>query len=175
MSSIKGATMSGTAREVSGSAWRSREDSPARSAATSPSIPRLAPEADLHFSSTAPSAPRTSPSNQPRRDPQSPQTKTVLLIEDDETSASALRAILTRRGCEVLVAGDMAGGISLLKHNPSSIVLDLIPPDGNGVKIPPQTRAGGDNHTRVIVPPAVPAPAILNEVRQLNPTALLRK
>src|SRR5437868_3907540 len=105
--------MSGTAKEVHSSKWRSPGGSPARAPLTSLSTTQVARAADSPASSAGSGKPNRIAATQSKQNPTATETKTrVLVVEDDSTSANALRAILTRRGCDVLVASDMAGGLA---------------------------------------------------------------
>jgi len=66
----------------------------------------------------------------------------VLVIEDDERMARALRVNLTARGYEVSIAQDGAKGLAQLAHSPVEVViLDLGLPDIDGVDVITGLRA----------------------------------
>jgi two-component system response regulator RegA len=98
----------------------------------------------------------------------------VLLVEDDLVTASALIAILTRRGFDVLLATTVAQGMAMLAREPAYVVLDLMLPDGDGSALLRYVR---DQHlpARVLVTTAVSDPARLSEVRRLTPDVLMQK
>ena len=98
----------------------------------------------------------------------------VLLIEDDPTSANALRVLLTMHGCEVAIARSLEQGLDLLRTQPSAIVVDLMLPDGDGIEILRRVRESGVP-IKVVVTTAVGDPARLAEVHRLEPDCVLRK
>lgn len=66
----------------------------------------------------------------------------VLLIEDDERMARALRVNLQARGYDVSIAHDGATGLAQLAQNPADLViLDLGLPDIDGVEVVSGIRA----------------------------------
>jgi DNA-binding response OmpR family regulator len=67
----------------------------------------------------------------------------LLLVEDDPATHSALRALLTRRGWDVLVATSVNDGQVLLESQPAVVVLDLMLPDGDGGVILEEIRRRG--------------------------------
>jgi two-component system, OmpR family, response regulator len=100
---------------------------------------------------------------------------TVLLVEDDLVSASALKSILTRFGWETTVAMNLSEARSHLARNVFDwIILDLMLPDGNGAALLRQLKESRDT-ARVIVATAVSDPHLLDEVKRLNPHAFLQK
>jgi CheY-like chemotaxis protein len=110
----------------------------------------------------------------------SPFRKRVLIIEDDLTHASALRSILTRKGCDVAAAATLADGVAMLASRPDFIVLDLMLPDGDGVEVLKRVREldgadPGAGAPRVIVTTAVSDAEKIREVLALQPHRLLRK
>ena len=98
----------------------------------------------------------------------------MLIVEDDLVSASALRSILTRKGCEVSLATTLAGALPHLADPPDVILLDLMLPDGNGAEVLRRLRAA-DSPARVVVTTAVSDPTRLREVQALRPDRVLRK
>ncbi|MDQ3439730.1 MAG: response regulator [Planctomycetota bacterium] len=126
-------------------------------------------------------APQQSPDEDerpaPRRRPPPPPSPVrchVLLIEDDATSANALRVLLTMHGCEVAVARSLERGLDLLRTNPSAIVVDLMLPDGDGIEILTRVREA-NLPIKVVVTTAVGDPARLAAVHRLKPECVLRK
>lgn len=95
-------------------------------------------------------------------------------MEDDLVSASALTAILTRRGYEILHAPTVAEAMALLSERPDTIVLDLMLPDGDGAAVLTAVRQSG-LPIRVVVTTAVHDPARLAEVRALQPDLVMQK
>ncbi len=98
----------------------------------------------------------------------------MLLVEDDLVSASALSAILTRRGFEVLHATTVAAGLAGLAESPDAVILDLMLPDGDGAAVLQQARAAGAA-VRVIVTSAVHDDARLAAVHALGPDLMMQK
>ena len=98
----------------------------------------------------------------------------MLLVEDDLVTATALIAILKRRGFDVLLATTVAQGMAMLAREPAYIVLDLMLPDGDGIALLQHIR----DHAlpvRVLVTTAVSDPTRLGEVRRLTPDVLMQK
>jgi len=98
----------------------------------------------------------------------------VLIVEDDAVSASALRSILTRKGCDVLAVTTVADALPLLALPLDVILLDLMLPDGDGVAVLRELRRRNST-VRVVVTTALADPARLLEVRDLRPDRVLRK
>src|SRR5262249_17383824 len=117
---------------------------------------------------------KLSPSPSDSQPSQSPSSRRILVIEDDATTCSALRAILTRRGWDVLVAPDLARGIVLMEQNPSCVILDLMLPDGDGITILQYIRSK-NLPIRVLVTTGVNDTERLEAVRDLHPKSVLRK
>ena len=170
--------MSAIVETRSGSAWPSRVGSRGSSELTSPwkvlggagagvLSPSPAPSPDDEVE--RPAGPRRKPGQSPR-----PVKCHVLLIEDDATSANALRVILTMRGCEVTLARSLEQGLDLLRTSPTAIVIDLMLPDGDGIEILTRVREG-NLAIKVAVTTAVGDPARLAAVHRLKPECVLRK
>jgi DNA-binding response OmpR family regulator len=101
----------------------------------------------------------------------------VAIIEDDAASAAALKSILTRKGCDVVVASTLADARPLLLRldpMPRIIVLDLMLPDGSGTELLAEL-AEKQQASRVVVTTALNDPAELARVQSLRPLRLLRK
>jgi DNA-binding response OmpR family regulator len=96
------------------------------------------------------------------------------LVEDDPVSASALQAILRRRGFEVQAATTLARAMDLLKSQPEFVLLDLMLPDGDGAAVLRQVRQTSPE-TRVLVTTAVSDPERLRALRVLGPDVILQK
>lgn len=66
----------------------------------------------------------------------------VLLIEDEANIAEAIRFILTREGCEVLVETDGAQALARVAEvGPDLVILDLMLPGMSGLEILTSLRA----------------------------------
>lgn len=148
------------------------------SVTTAPIAPsRLPRGAGAGLISPAPASPDENARPGPRRRPGKaapPQRCHVLLIEDDPTSANALRVILTMRGCEVALANSLEQGLDLLGTNPTAIIVDLMLPDGDGIEVLTRVREA-NLPIRVVVTTAVGDPLRLAEVYRLKPEGVLRK
>ncbi len=59
----------------------------------------------------------------------------VLIVEDNHSTRRALVLLLRSRGMEPIEAMDLKEGLSKLSMCPDWVLLDLMLPDGNGVKI----------------------------------------
>ena len=100
--------------------------------------------------------------------------RVVLVVDDDQMNAAALRIILTRRGCEVKVAFTLADALALIDEVPNIVLLDLMLPDGDGAVILSRMRGNGQPG-RVVVMTAVTDPERLSATCHLKPDALLQK
>ena len=100
----------------------------------------------------------------------------VAIIEDDAASAAALKSILTRKGCDVVVASTLADArpLVLLDPTPRIILLDLMLPDGSGTELLAEL-AEKQRASRVVVTTALNDPAQLARVQSFRPLRLLRK
>ncbi len=98
----------------------------------------------------------------------------VLVVEDDQTSASALRIILTRRGYDVRVASSVAEANELLAAAPSTVLLDLMLPDGDGLLILDRLRRM-KSPSKIVVTTSVSDPDHLMAARRFRPHAILQK
>jgi len=119
--------------------------------------------------STATHAPTPHPGDGPASNP-----RLLLVVEDDRTTLSALRRILTRLGWDVHTAMTVAGGLDLLSLRPQAIILDLMLPDGDGLAVLRRVRAE-NLPTRVAVTTGVHDGPRLEAVRQLRPEGLIHK
>ncbi len=67
----------------------------------------------------------------------------VLVVEDEPDNAALLRIILQSAGYDVLLAADIATARSLLAGGPPDLViLDLVLPDGDGLELCRELKAG---------------------------------
>jgi CheY-like chemotaxis protein len=147
--------------------------------AISPSKASWRPEAASPWFSP-PSDP-TNPSNQfpPSPSPRPsgaeiPTKGSVLLVEDDAVSASALRTILTRLGWKVTEAPTIRDARASLHQPFQVVVLDLMLPDGDGASVLRQIREAKLN-CRVAVTTGVSDPRRLDILSTLKPDLVLRK
>ena len=70
------------------------------------------------------------PRRQPKRNP-----PTVMVVEDDEVTATLLKRILVANGFKVTSAANRAEILTGLKNFPDLIILDVLMPDANGFDI----------------------------------------
>jgi len=98
----------------------------------------------------------------------------VLIVEDDPATVSALRMLLTRKGCKVRVARTISDAFIELRDVPDVVILDLMLPDGSGVSVLRHVR---EQHLkiRVAVTTATSDQEALAEVERLSPESLMRK
>lgn len=65
----------------------------------------------------------------------------MLVVEDDETTAEAIQLALEGEGATVAVAGTLAGGLELLRQRrPDAVLSDLRVSDGDGLAIAAAVR-----------------------------------
>jgi DNA-binding response OmpR family regulator len=98
----------------------------------------------------------------------------VLLVEDDPTTVSALRRLLSSRGYDPTIATSLAEARALVDQSHDVVILDLMLPDGDGAGLLRHVRAAG-LPARVVVTTGIDDPHRLADVRRLGPAALLRK
>jgi CheY-like chemotaxis protein len=97
----------------------------------------------------------------------------VLIVEDNPMARVALERILARRGLCVESAGTLRRGRELLDGQ-AVLILDLDLPDGSGAELLRQVRQE-NRRIKVIVVTGSDDPALLSDVRSLNPDALFHK
>jgi DNA-binding response OmpR family regulator len=100
--------------------------------------------------------------------------RVLLIVEDHEPTRRILANLLSRRGWDVRCASTIAEGLAQLESNPACIVLDLMLPDGGGEEILERVRRD-QLQARVVVTSATGDEERLVAVREMNPTALIRK
>jgi two-component system OmpR family response regulator len=98
----------------------------------------------------------------------------LLLVEDDDSTQSALRRLFTRLGWDVRSATTVSEGLAMLEFEPDGIVLDIMLPDGDGLAVLREVRSLGSS-ARVVVTTGVDDWRRLEEIRRHLPDALLRK
>ena len=116
---------------------------------------------------------RPSPSRKPAHSRQ-PQKCHVLLVEDDVTSANALRVILTMHGCEVVIARTLEQALDLLRSTPTVIILDMMLPDGDGIEILIRVREAS-LPIKIAVTTAISDPSRLALIRRYEPDGIVPK
>jgi DNA-binding response OmpR family regulator len=97
----------------------------------------------------------------------------TLIVEDDPTSREAMLRILSMLGFAVQGVSTLAEGLRALDHQPASLILDLMLPDGNGMEILRRIRAQR-LPIRVAVLTGADRPMI-EEATLLSPDALFTK
>lgn len=96
-------------------------------------------------------------------------------MEDDQTTAKALSAILQRRGWGVSVAPTVSAAITALAGDGYAwVILDLMLPDGQGETVLRQIRAAG-LRARVIITTGCNDQQRLRELQSLAPYAVFHK
>lgn len=98
----------------------------------------------------------------------------LLVVEDDDSIRTSWDVIFSQRGWDVVTAGTVAEGLSLLDPAPDYLILDLSLPDGEGETILRRVREG-NLKTRVAVTSGDTDPARLRVVRDLKPDAVFLK
>ncbi len=151
-------------------------------------VPRTSPRASSLTSATRPLFTSSSDPDASRPDSSKPTSGTkpesaakpdenrrrVLIVEDDVTSASAIRSILTRKGCDVAVAHTVHKGLNALNSDLDFVILDLMLPDGDGIEV--LSRCHEDfPRIKVVITTAVSDSTQVRKVLELKPHRLLRK
>ena len=101
-------------------------------------------------------------------------SRRIVLVEDNDAVASMLGKLLEHRGWSVDLASTLAEAEFHLQQMPHCIILDLGLPDGEGEQLLRRLRMERIG-VRVIVITGVLDEQRLEGVRELEPTALLRK
>lgn len=68
----------------------------------------------------------------------------ILLIDDDETLAMLLKALLAQNGYELAWADRPSKGLAMLADQPELLLLDVMMPEQNGFEVCKQVREAGD-------------------------------
>ena len=98
----------------------------------------------------------------------------VLVVEDDPSTAAALRRLLELHGYDVVLAETVRDALAGLARRPQHILLDLMLPDGDGARVLEAVRRSGMN-SRVLVITGVGDAEHLDRVKSLKPEAMLKK
>ena len=89
---------------------------------------------------------------QPRSNEFTPASRSILIIEDNETLALGLRTSLEVEGYSVECISDGEAGLHRLQsHEPDLLVLDLMLPSMNGFEVLKRYRAGGGDAAVLIL------------------------
>jgi DNA-binding response OmpR family regulator len=102
------------------------------------------------------------------------QNRTILVVEDDTITSSALRMLFERRGWSVRVASTIRQAQLQLDPWPHWMIVDLMLPDGDGADLLREIRQRKMT-TQTIVATGVQDPSRLRAVRDLEPSAILHK
>jgi CheY-like chemotaxis protein len=97
----------------------------------------------------------------------------VLIVEDHPPTYQALRALLSRRGCQVEVASLVSEAVDRI-GTADCIILDLMLPDGSGRDVLAAVRQDGVT-ARVVVTSGCADRDLLRDVEALRPDAVVRK
>jgi two-component system nitrate/nitrite response regulator NarP len=84
----------------------------------------------------------------------------VVLADDHPLVRSAIGALLTNRGCEVVaeVASGLEALAAVVKHDPDVLLLDVSMPDTSGVEVLQTLRQRDDHRLVVLVTAGLDAP-----------------
>ena len=107
------------------------------------------------------------------KDTASPPTR-VMVVEDDPSTTHALGLLLRHHGYEVALAATVKDAMGLLPTQPDCILLDLMLPDGDGMRVLEAVREKG-MRSRVVVITGVGDTDHLARVHLLKPSAMLKK
>jgi CheY-like chemotaxis protein len=90
---------------------------------------------------------------EPTRTPQlSTDTKTVLVVEDNNDLRAIFTRTFARRAFEVLTACDGLQAMTMLsKHAPDLVILDINMPHMSGLEVLQNIRANTEQHIPVII------------------------
>lgn len=71
-----------------------------------------------------------------------PQTRTILLVDDDHEIVESMRTILENRGFRILVARDGNSGLMVAeRENPDLLILDMMMPKKSGFLVLEKLRS----------------------------------
>jgi DNA-binding response OmpR family regulator len=98
----------------------------------------------------------------------------VLVVEDDSPTAHAMELLLRHHGYDVLMANSVEAALGHVASEPHCVLLDLMLPDGDGMRVLEAVREKGLK-SRVVVITGVGDSDYLARVHLLRPDALLRK
>ncbi len=98
----------------------------------------------------------------------------VLVVEDDPPTGHALELLLKHHQYEVITAKTVAAALVGLANCPDAVLLDLMLPDGDGLRVLEAIRERQlSSHVTVLT--GVGDPDRLDRARNLKPDAMLRK
>ncbi len=88
--------------------------------------------------------------NDPNRE--APASKTILIVDDDESILNLLEILVKRDGFKVLTADTVEGAIYKLQRNPHLLILDLILPGNTyGTQVLEHIESSGGIMPKVVV------------------------
>jgi DNA-binding response OmpR family regulator len=83
-----------------------------------------------------------------------PKAATVLVVEDDESTAKLLRFVLERENYQIFMATDGRAGLEFIQNNPPTtiVLMDIMLPFLNGFELLGELRRHPEwRHARVIM------------------------
>lgn len=102
--------------------------------------------------------------------------KQILLIEDDERTATAVRARLNANGYEVTLACDADAGLKkFYGMQPDLVLMDISIPGGSGIALTEFFRRGPSRKTPVIYLTAHKLPFLRKRAEMTEPAAYIEK
>lgn len=112
--------------------------------------------------------------SEPLASPASPAH--VLLVEDSEIAASALRILLEAHGYRVTIAASVADAVRAgLADPPALLLLDLTLPDGDGLGVLEALRAGDVTPAATVALTGDDAPATIDRCMRAGCTEVMLK
>jgi DNA-binding response OmpR family regulator len=100
----------------------------------------------------------------------------VLLVEDSEIAASALRILLEAHGYRVTIAASVADAVRAgLADPPALLLLDLTLPDGDGLGVLEALRAGDVTPAATVALTGDDAPATIDRCMRAGCTEVMLK
>lgn len=112
--------------------------------------------------------------SEPLASPASPAH--VLLVEDSEIAASALRILLEAHGYRVTLAASVADAVRAgLADPPALLLLDLTLPDGDGLGVLEALRAGDVTPAATVALTGDDAPATIDRCMRAGCTEVMLK
>lgn len=83
---------------------------------------------------------------------EAPSSKTILIVDDDESILNLLEILVKRDGFKVLTADSVEAAIYKYQRNPDLIILDLILPGNTyGIQVLEHIEKSGGNMPKVVV------------------------
>lgn len=102
--------------------------------------------------------------------------KKILLIEDDEKTATAIRTRLHANGYEVALAYDAESGArKFYSQQPDLVLMDISIPGGSGISLTEFFRRGPSRNTPVIYLTAHKLPFLRKRAEMTQPAGYIEK